>query len=70
LSRVSRGKTWPSGQRGALACQRSQVQIPAVAVNQHFVLICCRLREVAVREHLLWLPVCCVTRVTHSALSA
>jgi hypothetical protein len=27
------GGTWPSGQRGALASQSSQVQIPAVAVN-------------------------------------
>jgi hypothetical protein len=34
------------------------------------ILICCWLRKVAVREHSLWLPVCCVTRVTHSALSA
>jgi hypothetical protein len=35
------GGSWPSGERGALACRRSQVQIPTVAVNQPFVLICC-----------------------------
>jgi hypothetical protein len=28
--------TWPSGQGGALASQRSQVRIPAVAVNLTF----------------------------------
>jgi hypothetical protein len=38
--------TRPSGQRGELACRRSQVRIPAVAVS--------RLREVAVRERPLW----------------
>jgi hypothetical protein len=64
------GGTWPSSQRGALAARRSQVRIPVVAVNQHFVLICCWLREVAVRERPLWLPFCCITRVTHFALSA
>jgi hypothetical protein len=59
------------GQRDVLACQRSQVRILAVALNQLFVLICFWLREVAVRERLSWLPVCCVTRVpTHTALSA
>jgi hypothetical protein len=26
--------TWPSSQRGALACRRSQAGIPAMAVNQ------------------------------------
>jgi hypothetical protein len=30
---ANNGGTWPSGQRGALASQRSQVRIPAVAVN-------------------------------------
>jgi hypothetical protein len=30
---VDGGGTWPSGQRGALASRRSQVPIPAVAVN-------------------------------------
>jgi hypothetical protein len=30
------GGTWPSGQRGALASWRSQVRIPAVAVNLTF----------------------------------
>jgi hypothetical protein len=39
-----------------------------VAVNLLSVLICCWLREVAVRERSLSLSVCCVTRVTHSAL--
>jgi hypothetical protein len=35
------GGTWLSGQRSALACRWSQVRIPAVAVNQLSVLICC-----------------------------
>jgi hypothetical protein len=35
------GGTWPSGQRGALACRRSQVRIPAMVVNHRFVLIGC-----------------------------
>jgi hypothetical protein len=34
-----------------------------------FVLICCWLRGVALSERSLWLPVCCVTRITHSAFS-
>jgi hypothetical protein len=62
--------TWPSGQKGVLASRRSQVRIAAVAVNLLSVLICCWLREVAVRERSLSLPVCRVTQVTHSALSA
>jgi hypothetical protein len=33
--------TWPSGQRGSLACRRSQVRIPAVVLNRHFVLTFC-----------------------------
>jgi hypothetical protein len=57
------GGTWPSGQRGALASRRSQAQIPAVAVNQLSVLICCLLQEVVVRERSFSLPVCRVTRV-------
>jgi hypothetical protein len=44
------GGTWSSGQRGRLACLRSQAQAPAVAVNQISLLICCWLWEVAVRE--------------------
>jgi hypothetical protein len=59
-------------ERGALACLRSQVRAQAMAENQLFVLICCWLWKVAICERPLWLPVCCVTRVTqvtHSALS-
>jgi hypothetical protein len=48
--------------------------IPAVAVSRRFVLACCSLScplwEVAVRERLLGLTVCCVFRVMHSSLSA
>jgi hypothetical protein len=61
--------TWPSSQSGALACRRTQFWAPAVAVNQLFVLISCWLREIIVHERPLWLPVCSVTCVTHSALS-
>jgi hypothetical protein len=52
-------------ERCASTPQWSQVRIPVMAVNQLFVLICCWPWEVAVREHSLWLPVCCVTRVPH-----
>jgi hypothetical protein len=44
---------WPSGQWDALACWWSRVRIPAVAVNQLSVLICCWLWEVAVCERSL-----------------
>jgi hypothetical protein len=37
--------------------------------NPSFVLICCRLRQVAVRERSLSLPVCRVAWVTHFAFS-
>jgi hypothetical protein len=52
-----------------LAYLSSQVRIPAVIVN-FFVLIRCWLREVAVQERSLSLPICSVTQATHSALSA
>jgi hypothetical protein len=43
---------------------------PSSGSELTFVLICCWLREVVVHERSLSLPVCRVTRVTHSALSA
>jgi hypothetical protein len=50
-------------ERCAMAPRRSQVRIPTVAVNLLSVLIRCWLREVAVRERSLSLPVCRVTQV-------
>jgi hypothetical protein len=47
----------------ALASRRSQVRIPAVAVNKLSVLICCWLREVSAH----WV---CLSAVVHTLLSA
>jgi hypothetical protein len=44
-----------------------QMHWKGVALSRLFVLICCWLREVALRERPLWMPVCSVTRVTDSA---
>jgi hypothetical protein len=62
--------TWSSGQRVVITCRRSQVRAPTMAMCQPFVLTCWWMREVAVRERSLWLPVCCVTQVTHPAIIA
>jgi hypothetical protein len=69
--RTSPGVKCPDKKRDAPACRGSQVRVTARAVNQLFVLMTyCRLRDVAMLEHPLWLPVCCVTQATDSAFSA
>jgi hypothetical protein len=66
------GGTWPSGERGAPASRRSQSSNPSGGSELTFrsdLLLTARGGSV-VRERSLSLPVCRVTRVTHSALSA